>query len=876
MNFLFTPIVVPLLLVALLSLGVAWYVWQLRARRGALELVVLGIAAAIWSLGYALEIVGADLPTKLFWAKLQYFGIAIVPLAWFLFAWQYAGRYTPLTRRIIIGLSIIPVITILLVLTNEWHGLVWRNYRLLSADNFLTLDIDHGLWFWVYWVYSQLLVLAGTVLIIRAQLRPIDPDERPIVILLIAALAPWAGNLIYVTGLSPLDPTPFVFALSAAAMTFAVFRFRLIYLLPVARETIVEDMRDGIIVLDTSGHIADVNPAAQHILGFKADQVLGKSAAQVFRAWPDLVEKYRDINEARDEIAIKIGEETRIYELQLSGVRNRRGRNHERIITIHDITQIKQAEEAQARQTHNLETLYQLSQQIVSTLDSEQVYAAAHQAVAQLMPVEAFYIALVDEAQKEVEDVYLFDRGQRWPNDRHPLNDNTLTSQVIRAGEPLWIKDDSQGQAKEMGSILFGGSEETLSILIVPLKLQNKVTGVISAQHYQPYIYTSEHLQMLVTLGNQVAIASENARLVRSLRLQAAVLDATANAILITDATSIIQWVNPAFTTLTGYTSAEAIGQTPRLLRSDQHSPSFYQTLWSTIQSGQTWQGEIINRRKDGTHYVEWQTITPVHDEKGQVSRYIAIKQDITELVKAKEQALEASRLKSQLLARVNHELRTPLGAILGYTELLQAGLYGPINDAQQTILHEIVDSNQQLTEMVSELLDEAQLESGAVTLRQELFAPRQMLEELNMRMAILAQKKNLQLIMQVSENVPLVLLGDEKRLRQILINLIGNAIKFTQTGEIAVSLHCPDSQHWAMTVQDSGPGIPVEAQSYIFEPFRQVDGSATREHRGSGLGLSIVKLLTDLMGGKIQLHSEVGLGSTFTIILPLQQESFS
>lgn len=168
MIYQYSVAILPLTLAALISMGVAWYVWQLRARRGALALAVLGIAAAIWSLGYALEIAGADLPTKLFWGKFQYFGIGIVPLGWFLFAWQYTGRYSHPTRRAIAWLSVIPVVTILLALTMEAHGLVWRDYRLINSGNLLTLDIEHGPWFWVYWVYAQLLVLAGTVLIIRA------------------------------------------------------------------------------------------------------------------------------------------------------------------------------------------------------------------------------------------------------------------------------------------------------------------------------------------------------------------------------------------------------------------------------------------------------------------------------------------------------------------------------------------------------------------------------------------------------------------------------------------------------------------------------------------------------------------------------------
>lgn len=152
---------------------------------------------------------------------------------------------------------------------------------------------------------------------------------------------------------------------------------------------------------------------------------------------------------------------------------------------------------------------------------------------------------------------------------------------------------------------------------------------------------------------------------------------------------------------------------------------------------------------------------------------------------------------------------------------------------------------------MVNELLDEAQLEMGALKIQEEPFAPRALLEEIEGRMIILAQQKGLTLSASLDKTLPYLILGDESRLHQILINLIGNAIKFTRVGEVHLSLIKYDESHWAMSVQDTGPGIPQEAQAYIFDPFRQIDGSSTREHRGSGLGLSIVKQLTTLMGEK-------------------------
>jgi PAS domain S-box-containing protein len=239
-------------------------------------------------------------------------------------------------------------------------------------------------------------------------------------------------------------------------------------------------------------------------------------------------------------------------------------------------------------------------------------------------------------------------------------------------------------------------------------------------------------------------------------------------------------------------------------------------------------------------------------------------------LAHARDRALEASHLKSQLLAKVSHELRTPLGAILGYTELLRDGVFGPLPEQPVRVLTEVINSTEYLTELVNELLDQAQFESGRIQLKNGPFVIKEMVQRVEARMSVLAQAKGLALATDIASDLPDILIGDENRLQQILVNLVSNAIKFTKAGAVQVHLFCSDPEHWAIKVTDTGPGIPKEAHSYIFEPFRQVDGSMTREHIGAGLGLAIVKQLTTLMGGEIILKSEVGQGSTFTVLLPL------
>ncbi|MCP4418037.1 MAG: PAS domain S-box protein [Chloroflexi bacterium] len=235
------------------------------------------------------------------------------------------------------------------------------------------------------------------------------------------------------------------------------------------------------------------------------------------------------------------------------------------------------------------------------------------------------------------------------------------------------------------------------------------------------------------------------------------------------------------------------------------------------------------------------------------------------------KQAMESSRLKSELLAKVSHELRTPLGAILGLSQLLEVGTYGPILDKRRDTIGRIISRTEELSALVEELLDQAQLETGKPQLKIAPFVPATFLDQVESSTSVLAKNKGIALITNIALDMPAKVFGDLDRLRQILINLVGNAIKFTDQGTVSVHICLHDAAHWAMQVSDTGLGIPVEAHGRIFDAFHQVGYSITRTQEGVGLGLSITKQLVTLMGGQILLESEVGNGSTFTVILPLE-----
>lgn len=258
----------------------------------------------------------------------------------------------------------------------------------------------------------------------------------------------------------------------------------------------------------------------------------------------------------------------------------------------------------------------------------------------------------------------------------------------------------------------------------------------------------------------------------------------------------------------------------------------------------------------------------PVRDANGQAIGNVAVLRDFT-------REAEVEEMKNTFVAMVSHELRTPLNAILGYSEMLRDAIYGPVNEKQTNAADRILKNSRRLLDIVSDLLDKAQIEAGHLTLSYEEFRPVDMIENLHGVMDKIAHDRGLELTSSIAPDMPQKLESDPQRIQQILVNLVNNAVKFTEKGGIDVHVYRVTDEHWAFDVKDTGPGIALEDQKYIFDPFRQLEGTTTRSHGGIGLGLAIVKRIVDLMGGRIFVQSTVGQGTTFTVILPFEPLQF-
>jgi PAS domain S-box-containing protein len=590
-SFQYTPYAIPLAIAAVLSVLLTFYLWDSRRTSGAKRAAVFLLALFIWSAGYCMEFMGVELGTKLFWAKIQYFGIVILPLALLVFALSYSGRRAWLTTSRLAALLVLPVIMLLLVLTNDLHRLVWPGWILETMGNTSVLRLEYGVAFWVHIIYTYTLLAACTVLIFQALARSPKMYNGQKESMLAGMIAPWLGYAIFQLRLLqlPIDLTPFAYTLTGLAITWSIYKYQLLNIAPIAFETVIDSMNDALFILDMGDNVIDINPAGQRLLGVSNGEVLGRNAKEVFKGYTDLVDLYQYAMNIREEIAVGTDSQKQYYELTISPLTDPQDRILGRAVLLHDISDRKQAENAMAM---------------------------------------------------------------------------------------------------------------------------------------------------------------------------------------------------------------------------------------------------------------------------------------------ARDQALEASRAKSHFLARIGHELRTPLGVIRGYADLLKEPAYGVLSDPQVKAVGEIIDSTQRVSDMVSELLDEARLAAGAVQLETKAFTPALILKDVQEKLSVLAQQKGLVLKIDIDPELPAQVLGDPIRVNQMVTNLASNSIKFTKEGEVAIRFYKRGKKQWAMEVSDTGPGIPKKAQKDIFEPFRQADGTIARKYGGTGLGLSIVKHLTNLMGGKIVVKSKVGAGSTFTIFLPLETKA--
>lgn len=350
------------------------------------------------------------------------------------------------------------------------------------------------------------------------------------------------------------------------------------------------------------------------------------------------------------------------------------------------------------------------------------------------------------------------------------------------------------------------------------------------------------------------------------------------SAILISDTAGVIEYVNAAFTLVSGYGAAEAVGRKAGFTRSGKTPAATYVEMWSTLKKGVPWRGRFINLHRDGTESIVLAHISPIRNVNGQITHYLSIQEDVTWRVQmtdevkrsraAQEAAEIASESKSLFLANMSHEIRTPMNAVIGLTYLLRQE---PNSPRQAATLAKITEAAEHLLGVINDILDISKIEAGYLELASIDFRLADIIKKVSALVAVGGGKKGLRFVVDMT-GVPPLLHGDALHLTQILLNYVGNAIKFTRAGTITLTGSVVEETDFEVflrfTVEDTGIGIAPEHLPRLFQAFEQADNSTTRKYGGTGLGLKISRQLAQLMGGDAGVESIPGLGSKFWVTL--------
>lgn len=860
-----------------ISVMAAILAWRRRDVPGGASLAALMSMLAVWSFGSAFENSAADVDGKLFWAKVCYIGIVSSPVLFFTFALEYCRLDRWLTRWGIALLFVVPLLSFGLVATNEVHGLIWSSVA-SSATGQNLLVTGRGPLFWVAVLgYSYSLMLLATAILAHTALRAPARDRRQTWLILASVAVPWVVNIAYVASTGPttnLDLTPMALVVSGVIIALNIFHFHLLDLAPIARAALVEHMADGMILLDMQDCVVDLNPAARRQFGAEDRSVIGEHVSTVLADWPAIVQQLEEDDKVHIEMRVADGT-PRFMQVNSAPLIDSRARPSGRVIVIHDDTPHHQAENALRRQNDYLNALQQTEMELVAQFDLPSLLENIVRRAGLLVGTESGYLDLVDpETQILKPQIGI---GVLAESLKHQVQPGEgVTGYVWQSGQPLVI-NDYDGWAGRISKFSYTSLH---SVIGVPLRMGTEVVGVLGLGHPagSGRIFSEEEVDLLSRFASLAAIAIENARLYARVQRDNHYLESLLRniptAISIIDMEGrILSW-NPAAESLFGYTVDEAVGQeadrliatTPRLMgeASDFTRRTFDGQPVHVVTQRTAKDGALID--------VELRAIPIVVGDKPLGA--LAIYHDITGLQRARRAAESAARAKSEFLANMSHELRTPLNAILGFSSLLARGRN--LSAEQQENLAIITRSGEHLLGLINDVLDMAKLESGRLTLHNTLFDPHRLLEELIEMFRQRAAAKGIDLTLACGLDVPRVILADNRKLRQVLINLLGNAVKFTDSGAVVLRAGCAqvaDGCRLRLTVQDTGPGISAEDIGIIFDPFVQV-GVRPASREGTGLGLPISREMARLMGGDLTVSSTgiPGEGSLFCLDLPLTE----
>lgn len=501
----------------------AGMVWKRRNNPGNISFALLMLSLATWSFASIFEAGAMTVNEKIFWSKVQYLGITTVSPLCILFSAEYTGRKKKLTRVFRWLLWVIPLATLLLVFTNEFHGLIWDEVSIVP-DTMNTGYYQHGIAFYIHTAFSYVCLLIGTIWLIK-DIRNSDKNRQfQSAIFILGVIISWTANILYVMQLFPmigLDITPLSFSFIALILAWNISRNQLFDLMPVARDALLNSLNEGVIVIDLNDIILEVNPAALEISGYRGPQPVGRSIWDVFSKYRDVIEQFRNQDNMFTELELP-GDPFRVIDLQISTIKQKTDNITGQLIVMRDITERKKKEKYERDQQQFSEALANTAAAVNSSLNLDKVLEKILENVAKVVPHDAANIALVTEQGKA--------KFVRVKNpEKYGSMENLLSLDLNVLEIPNFkkmaqtrkgmITADTHEDINWLNNIK--DSEWIRSFLGVPIVFQDKTLGFISLDAGTPHFFEPEHLERLEIFANYTATAITNANLYSDAKLRA-------------------------------------------------------------------------------------------------------------------------------------------------------------------------------------------------------------------------------------------------------------------------------------------------------------------------------------------------------------------
>lgn len=857
---------------------------------------LLIVSFIIWNLGYLFIYESTSIESCQLWHKISSLGWCFSFSIVLHFALILTKNENLYRRPLIIFLIYLPSLIFITKNTVSDFTAVDFVYNNKTWYNI----IDHkSIWYKLFLIYAIIYTLISATIIWTwgAKSKKVNIRKQTHIIvysLLISLIGGITVNSLnsYQSGIPPLSHY-FAFFL-IIGIWFTIVKYKLMVLTPeIAVDEIVSKITDLLVLINTDGRIILVNKQVEKLLGFKSTNLIGRSFGEITYNADEFNAEFFKISMGMRhceylEIDYRTNDDKKIpVNASISVMRNNQNEFIGVVIVAQDMRQtillqndIK--ERIKVEQFQNI--VYSISKAANSSENLNQLYEKIYHIIHQNIITNNFYIALCDEQTNTVSFPYFIDEYDEAPEPRQFKNG--LTERIFNAGKPALVTREEYFRLVENKDIDLIGTpcKEWLG---VPLIAKNKKFGVIVVQNYNEDLsLTHQEKDLLIFVSEQVAMSIDIKRVEESLKNNAELLKKAE------ELAKICSWEYNFITNQ--FVFSDSFGDLFEIPDFDikfthndfinliyiEDKELYIKNVMGMFDfavNEYDFEFRIINKNNTIKYY---RTIGILQkNTKNEPQKIVASIQDITEqkkneeLINAIEVTKQTAELKQQFFANMSHEIRTPLNAIIGFASLLERESFQ--NKQVAEYVRTITSSSNTLLVLINDILDLTKIDAGKLEIKNEPVNLVSIINDVKTMLSIKLNEKNLNLILELDPTIPYKLYLDETRIRQILVNLIGNAIKFTETGYVKVkAFHKFSQKNQGLTnvfieVIDTGIGIPEEQQKIIFESFSQVSGQSFRKYGGTGLGLSITKRLVEAMGGEIKLSSKLNIGSTFSFIIP-------